>query len=448
VGKSHLAASLLQLYPYDFLDGAFLIPLAGLDSSQHLLEAAALALDLPLQERGVSVADLARAVRDREILLILDNYEHLVHQSVGSVQGIIWRLLEKSPNVKFLVTSRERLCLQAEWIYPLKGLPLEPRDQPRDSPAFQLFEQNLRRLDPNFEIAPEDIPCIMDICRDLDGLPLGIELAAALFYENPCPDLARSIRMDRDALESRYPDAPARHRSLRVVFEQSWSLLDPAEKTIFTAAAAFRQHFRVSAAAALLPGQDPLEIENMLQSLVAKSLLMESAGLYSLQPSVHQYCFEKLSEDPDRLRETLDCHTQYYLSCLQSEPFETVLDEIENIRPAWNRAVELGWWEVISPACEPLFSFYQSHGWFQEGVEVFHAVLKRLAGEPPWLDGLEPDRQLLAASLMLKEGIFLKSLHAVGAVDLIQTALEIYRTLEDTQGIERAQKYLEQEPPL
>lgn len=446
VGKSHLAASLLQCCPYDFLDGAFLISMAGLDSSQYLLEGIALALDLPVQEHGISIGDLAQVIGDREILLALDNFENLARQGAGSVQGVIWRLLEKTPNLKILVTSRERLCLQAEWIYPLKGLSLEPRDLPRESPAFQLFEGNIRRLNPGFKIDAEDIPCIMGICRDLDGLPLGIELAAALFYEKPCHDLAGSIRQDRDALESKFPDAPARHRSLRAVFEQSWGLLDPDEKRIFTAAAVFRQHFQAEAAAALLLDWDPLVIKKTLESLVGKSLLTESAGLYSLQPCVLQYGFEKLSQEPERLAATCDNHAEYYIDCMKDAPVEAVLVEIENIRSAWNRAVDLGWWEDISPASEALFSFYQFYGWYQEGVEVFQAALKRLAGEPLWLDGLEPDRQLLAASLMLKEGIFRKYLGDTSAAIAMKNALEIYRRLGDEPGIEQAKKYLEQEP--
>jgi predicted ATPase/DNA-binding SARP family transcriptional activator len=463
VGKSHLAAYFIQSYPYDFLDGFALVQSAGITSSQYLLAAMAQALVLPDTQDGVTLQKLAAWIGDREMLLLIDNFDHLVQERSGAVRTTLWRLLEKAPGLKILITCRERVGLQAEWVYPMNGLPFQPddfTDDPRNVPAFCLFEQYVRRVRPDRPILPGQVPLILEMCRYLDGLPLAIELAAALSADLTFEQLVSSIRIDLDLLATRYPDLPARHRSLRVVFQQSWKLLDPLEQLVFTVLSVFPYRFDLRAAAELveplIPPGELRRTEKLIKALLDKSLLVYANGYYSICLTLQRYAMERLSESTGRLESTRNAHSQYYMRLLlelgrllsAGQPDAAVSrmqPDRENIRQAWDWAVELGWWELVTPAEEILFLLFLRSGWFKEGAEIFRAALRRLAGEPPWIEGLEPDRQLLAAKLMLREGVLRMRMVDPAAEDVLSASLEIFKALGIPEGMQMANQNLARE---
>jgi predicted ATPase len=278
------------------------------------------------------------------MLLILDNFEHLVAE--GRSLGDILRL---APGVKLLVTSRVRLNLREEWCLELAGLDVPPPDHnaPEAYSAVALFVQQARRVRAGYELSPADAPHVARICRLVEGVPLGIELAASWLRVLTCAEVAAEIEQNLDFLTSALQDAPERHRSLRAVFDQTWRLLSPAEQAAFRALAIFRGGFEREAAAQVAGAGLPL-----LASLADKSLLRRNAaGRHEIHELLRQYAEEKLRADPADYERVRDVHCRYYAdlmmrhkSQLTGEQPQDILSRLnaerENVRAAWNWAVE------------------------------------------------------------------------------------------------------------
>ncbi len=184
---------------------------------------------------GIRQADMLRQLidylRSRQILLVLDNFEHLV---AGAAQ--LSELLREDPGVKLLVTSRERLNLPEEWTFELNGLsfPLEDHPiEPEEYSSVQLFIQQAQRVQSHFQPGEAEKLAITRICRMVAGMPLGIELAAAWVRVLSCQEIATELSANLDFLASTQRGLPERHRSLRAVFDHSWKLLNPAEQQAF-----------------------------------------------------------------------------------------------------------------------------------------------------------------------------------------------------------------------
>lgn len=288
IGKTRLALQAATQSLEHFGDGTFFVSFEAIPTAEAMAPAILQALSSAMQDQKDPHAQLIEYLRDKQVLLVLDNLEHLL---AGAT--LISEVLSTAPAIKIIVTSRERLHLQWEWLYEIQGL-----DYPRDTieavesySAVQLFLQTARRMRARFSLAEEQ-PHVIRICQLVEGLPLGLELAASWVRVMSCREIAQQIERNLDLLSAQLQDVPDRHRSARAVFEYSWSLLAPEEQQVFMKLAAFPGGFRREAAEKVAGA--PL---SLLFTLVDKSLLRASAaGRYDMHSLLHQYVSEKLAQ--------------------------------------------------------------------------------------------------------------------------------------------------------
>ncbi len=285
VGKTRLALQLAARQAETFADGACFAALEALQHSAEIPLAVGAALGMAFRSDQPADEQLLAALRPKALLLILDNCEHL--------DAAPWalRLLQHAPHLKILATSRQPLELSGEWHYPVAGLPLPEADSPAEtSQAVQLFAQRARRMDLRFDLAA-NLPAVAEICRLVDGLPLGIELAAARVRWAACQQIAGELAASLDALHADLRDLPERHRSLRHTLDWSYNRLAPAEQKILRQLAVYPGGWT----AALNPAISDAVLARLVnQSLVAIERRPRHAVRYRLLVPIRQYALEKL----------------------------------------------------------------------------------------------------------------------------------------------------------
>jgi predicted ATPase len=273
-------------------------------------------------------------------LLLFDNFEHLVKEAPFLVE-----ILRAAPGVKILVTSREKLNLRNEHVFPLGGMGYPTQEKGSDIDEHGsgvLFSQTAQRLKPGFTLSPSNRLFVDQICRLVEGMPLAIELAASWVDTLSLQEIAHQIEDSLDILAAEMQDAPQRHQSIRLVFESTYQTLEQVLKETFASLSVFRGSFS-SQAAGRIAGASPYE----LRTLVNKSLLAPlEGGRFQIHELLRQYAKEKLKETPEAEKTAGERHCTYYAEYLaqrdvQTEDGETdeVIQEIENIRAGFRWAV-------------------------------------------------------------------------------------------------------------
>ncbi len=249
-GKTSLALETARRLVGIFPGGVYYAPLRAVSQAGELAAALAEALDCNFSERQPPAAQLCDFLRRKNLLLVLDNFEQLLPDA-GST-ALLAEILAEAPQVKLIVTSRERLNLREECIFPVEGLRFpdgaDLPGSPEDYEALALFQRRARQVKRRFQLEGENLAAAVKICRLVDGLPLAIELAAATLWNRSCPELAATVQHDLDALQDTSVNAPQHHSSLRAVFEFSWGLLEPEEQQTLARLAVFRGGFNIQAA--------------------------------------------------------------------------------------------------------------------------------------------------------------------------------------------------------
>jgi predicted ATPase/DNA-binding CsgD family transcriptional regulator len=341
IGKTRLALQAAHNTAGHFSNGVFLVPLQPLQTANQVLSAVIEALNL--QTSRDPHAELLNWLEDKHLLLIMDNFEH-----VAEGAGLVTDILAAAPAVKLLVTSREALNMQAEYLWPLHGLDTPPDDMLDgfdDYSAVQLFVERTRRIKPDFS-PPAYKHEIVRICRLVDGLPLAIELAAGWTRALSPQAIGDEIQHSIDLLATNHRDVPERHRSIRAVFDHSWRLLLEEERAVFAKLSVFRGGFTLEAAEQVAGAS-----LSLLALLIGKSLLrLEENGRYDLHELVRQYAEEQL-EAAHETEAALDAHCRYYAGFLHEHEdaihdhrefmaLNAIHHDFENIRAAWQRAVQ------------------------------------------------------------------------------------------------------------
>jgi predicted ATPase len=288
-------------------------------------------------------------------LLVLDNFEHLLDGL-----PLIEAIGQAAPAVKLLVTSRARLNLHAEQLLPLGGLDLPDEapvgasltpDQLLRYSVIQLFGQCARRVQPGFTLTAENQSDVVAICRLVEGMPLGIVLAASWLAMLTPAEIAIEIGRDLDFLETDMHDAPERQRSLRAVFNHSWRMLTQREQTVLARLSVFRGGFKLPAAQNVVGAT-----LRDLQRLLNKSLLYRApSGRYQIHEQVRQFATEQLAQLPQEEAAVRDRHSAYFCAFLQERTGDwqsarqldllyAVTQEADNIRQAWQWALDQGQW--------------------------------------------------------------------------------------------------------
>jgi predicted ATPase/DNA-binding CsgD family transcriptional regulator len=321
VGKTRLGLQAAADVIDRFAHGVFYVALASLTEPAFVLPAIAQALDVQQREGQPLLASLKDYLHEKHLLLLLDNFEHVV-----TAAPLVHDLLASAPGLKVLTTSRERLRIYGEHEYSVPPL-LTVSRQSTPAEATQLFVDRARAAHARFALKDATLSIIEEICARLGGLPLAIELAAAWVTVLPLDEILMELTHSLNLLESDLQDVPSRHRSLRATFDYSWNLLSPQERAVFQALSVFRGGFTRQAAHAVAGAS-----LRMLRALVNKSLLrgkfcLTSSqsdagetpaiqhGRYEIHELLRQYGEEQL-EASGKAGAVRDIHSAYYLSKL------------------------------------------------------------------------------------------------------------------------------------
>jgi predicted ATPase/DNA-binding SARP family transcriptional activator len=383
IGKTRLALGLAEQEARRFADGACLVPLVSLSSPAQLPHVIAGQLGVAFYGPEEPKDQLIAALRSSELLLILDNFEHLLEGA-----EFVSALLAAVPGLYVVATSRERLNLYGEQVFHLAALRLPPAyvsDQLEQYSAVRLFVYRARQADPIRTFNADDYRQIARICTLASGLPLAIELAAAWTPVLSCAEIAREIENNLDFLRTELRDIPERHRSMRAAFDHSWQLLDDRDRDVFARLTLFRGGIARAAAVAVAGADLPV-----LASLVAKSFIThDAAGRYGVHELLRQYGERALRDRGREYVRTRQDHLGYFVDLvarsearLKGPEIESGLAEIEteleNIRIAWRWAVEQRLGRELSICSRTLWLFFEITGRFDEWRNLFEAAINAL----------------------------------------------------------------------
>jgi predicted ATPase/DNA-binding SARP family transcriptional activator len=414
VGKTRLALQIARIHLRAFPDGVYFVALDAVADPNSLFEMIGNALGLvagPDQEMRTVLLGFLRL---KHVLLVLDNFEQLLEG-----RGTLLELLQAAPFVKLLVTSRERLRLQAEVPVELGGLPYPPEAMPETGnngpvrlpqsyPAVQLLLERAVRARPAglalrmqnqpdlhrrpWDKTPEadrrELEAAAQVCRLVDGMPLGIELAASLARDCSFEQIAVEVQRSLGVLEASLHDLPERQRSLRVSFEHSWDLLPESEREVFSRLSVFPGSFSVSAAQQVAGAALPWLIRLEDRSLVRRV----GHGRYEIHPILRQFAAQKLQQFSRRVEEQArQAHAVYFFGFLcerepevkgrrQPEALREVDVEMENVQAAWDWAVERRAVDLLDQGAYTMMFFLEARSrwregeqWFRRGVETLRS---------------------------------------------------------------------------
>jgi predicted ATPase/DNA-binding SARP family transcriptional activator len=379
IGKTHLAHQVAHNHAGLFKDGVFLVPMVGVTSMSAGLDAIAESLGLPPAILD-SEAQLKENLRKKEMLIVLDNFEHLIEGC-----EVLGNLIDNASDVIFLVTSRERLRLHQEWVFTLEGLSYPSNKDikaPQPFEALQLFEKRASQVDRRFKLNPELFADVVEICQLVEGLPLAIELAASAVCERTCAEIANALSETFDILDPSLRNLPKRHHGLRAVFEHSWQLLPGDDQVRLAKLSVFRGGFEMEAAIEVAG----LSLHN-LDTLVAKSLVTRSRnGRYMLHESIRQFAAQK-NENYEVIAQS---HGAYYSGLLSrsngvvsADSMETIRKERANLRAAWLWSYSReAYHEKATILLKGLSDLYMMRGPISEGENLFRQALANLSQDP------------------------------------------------------------------
>jgi predicted ATPase/transcriptional regulator with XRE-family HTH domain len=379
IGKTRLAIETGRQLKTRFADSVYFISLAGVGMTESILPAIAETLGLSFSGPAEPIMQVTTYLRPKDVLLIIDNMEHLVEGA-----GLLGEILQGTQQVKMLLTSREQLRLQWEWLFEVQGLPIPEGigTNLENNSAVSLFVQRARQASPSFSLDAEDADAIARICKLVDGLPLAIELAASWVRVLSCREIARELERSLDFLETQKLDVPQRHRSIKAVFDHSWDLLTDEERSILKRLSVFQGGFTREAAISVAEAN-----LSILSSLVEKSLLRfnRSSNRYNLHEMVRQYAFAQLQSDLDEEKQSSERHSLYFAewvaalerpfkSAQRSQISQVIRSETSNWLAGWHWAVEhqqLGILRKMSPC---LGWYFEVHGYYDEALSAFSAA--------------------------------------------------------------------------
>ena len=386
IGKSCLAVEAAYAQLLHFADGVWLVPLAGIASADLLPAAIAQTLAVPLQIGGNLRDQLLSYLQEKKLLLVLDNFEHLL-DGVDLLDAIV----QQGAQVKILVTSREALHHQAEWIVDVRGLAVPPAGDDKNTleeieqySSVQLFVQSAQRTQAAFALTAADAPFVAQICRNLAGMPLGIKLAAAWVRTLPCASISAEISHNLDFANLSPHGLPDRHQNLRTVIDSSWQRLTAEEQSVLAKLSLFRRQFGLEGAQVVAGAT-----ANVLTRLVDKSLLhvdhplnsVDEGKRYSLHELLCQFGLEKLTAS-GQLEATRASHALYYTTWLSQQsaaltgsnpqPTLRLIDlELDNIRAAWQWAIQHYHAAAVIAAAPVLNLYHDYRTLLQDALQLF-----------------------------------------------------------------------------
>ncbi len=422
MGKTRLAIQAAQTLLDQriglFLDGLYFVPLADITdegSAGAIATAIAAALGLKLRGSQPPAQQLLTHLQSHELLLILDNIEHLLNDD--TVPAFLSTLLTETSTVKLLVTSRTRLDLYEETVFDVDGLSLPSDDgEANQSESVQLFMAHARRQQHEFVADSAEITHITTACRLVEGIPLAIELAAGATRQQTTAEIASSIQASYDSLATRFRNVPSRHRSLRAAFDYSWRLLTVTQQQLLAALSIFPASFAPESAYAIADAD-----RQTVQALVDQSLVKrESDDRLVLHASVREFSAENLPDvAPLRLAHATH-YTEQIVQFSSGNLDKTAFDQLDrervNLFAAWQWQLDQHQLEQLRQFMKPLFEYFNWSGRWQEGIGLFRQARRQLG----------PDDARTAALLEARIGRLLIYTDQLDeAAHLIEPALDV-----------------------
>lgn len=355
MGKTRLSLQVGHELVNEYPDGVWFVPLTPLQSAEAVIPAIARALGFSFYgDAERPYQQLLDYLRKKNLLLILDSFEHLV----GEGAPFVAEMLTTAGQIKMLITSRERLNLLGEQVFRMAGLQTpssaemskwkNPDEQIKAYSALQLFEERARRVKQDVQLTVADLAPVAEICRLVDSMPLGIELAATWMEILSPREIAAEIARSLDFLSTSLRDVPERQQSIRAVFESAWKLLDHDEQDVFRKLTIFQGNFSREAAQRVSAGS-----LHILLELADKSWLQHvEGGRFQLHDILRQYAYELLQLQPEDWQAAKDRHAEYYIDFVETqgkalqgagqiEAIRALNVELgDNIQVAWNWLVD------------------------------------------------------------------------------------------------------------
>jgi predicted ATPase/transcriptional regulator with XRE-family HTH domain len=448
IGKTHLVMVLAdQIRRESHQHEVSFVNLAPVTGREQTVTAIATALGIVLYSASDRADQLIAYLRSRDLLLILDNFEHLSVEA-GCIE-LISSMMRGTEKVKLMMTSREPLQLQAEWVFEVQGLPVPESSNPNElvfNSAEALFIQRAKQAEVSFQPTNEDLLAIAQICKLVEGLPLGIELAATWVRTLSCQGIVEEIQRSIHFLESVTHDLPERHRSIHATIEYSWKRLSSEEQKVLRELSIFRGGFRREAGERVAGARLPI-----LSSLISKSLIRRTvAGRYDMHGLIQQYTWERLQEEDSANIQVWQRYSQYYASLLaqrrqalkgieRTAVVAELIEELPNLRQAWQWISKHQQAQEINQAADTLFWLYESRSNCREGVPLFDEAVQYLQIAKDGMDesNLTEQRLALGQALCYK-GYFLyrQGQHPQGR-EAISSSLHILETHPVQQDEER-----------
>lgn len=425
VGKSRLALEAAREVRSAFGDQVAFVRLEALGSAAQLPSAILSVLGPGYAGPGDPMDGLLDSLREREVLLVLDSPEGLL----PAVRGAVTLILDLAPRVAVLVTSVERLGLQAEVCYALEGLEVAAEDLPAE--AVALFLERARRIQRQVGAGEGEMQDIQRICRLVEGIPLAIELAASAVDRRSCREIADELEADIAGLTSRHHDLPDRHRSLAAALEFSWSRLGEKQREILCGLSVFRGGWDVRAAGCVASAE-----QADLMALVDRSLIrQDQSGRFAFHALMQEHASAQLmvgGEATNAQRRHLGCFSELaaqaepkLLGPEQIEWLPRVDAELANLRQALSWAMEYGELEAAARLCLSLARYWMIRGLLAEGQQTLERLLT-LAGPVP---------AELRVRLFNRAGILAAMLRRFDEAEPhLRASVDLARQQGDTQG--------------
>ena len=476
-GKTHLALAIMQKMHEEFEGTTLFVSLASLTRADAIPDAIVEAVQLPRDGEGDPLEETIRLLSEGPTLLVLDNMEHLLDEG----GAVIWALLNLIPSLICLITSRQLLNLSIEQEYVVRPLPLPQQagssERMMEFPSIQLFLDRAQIAQPDFQADSNHLKDVVALCERLDGLPLGIELAAA-WTKTLTP--AQILLLAPSRIKTRHVDMPTRHISLHTALEWSYALLPLKVKRFFVSLCVFRRGWDLETATEVC--NEPLTLE-YLTHLRDRSLLdadvSQAAARYTLLETVREYAQERLSKAESRRLGRR--HADYFLRMAEESVFhlqrETAVfwldrlqTEHDNFRAALRFCVAEGEPEMGLRLATSLWRFWLMRGFLTEGCSWLKTMLAdapdaeqslrsrafSAAGNLAYTDGdLDKAQQCFSDALAIRRALSdergaAASLGSLGLVScdrrdysqariLLEQSIEIFTRFGDADGVAKSQ---------
>jgi DNA-binding SARP family transcriptional activator/predicted ATPase len=482
IGKTRLAHQVGLEISANFPHGVYFVSLTGMESISALVAKVAETLGLPLPSQEGSLAtQLNSFLRDKTLLLILDEFDAFTSEA-----AILHQLHAEAASLKFLVTSRERLKISGEWVFEVQGLDYPESDSGKLDEilgfhAVELFIHAARRTLSHFQINEDNYRDVVAITQFVEGMPLGLEMAASWINLLTPREILAEIRANLDILKTEMQDTPVRQRTMRAVLDYSWSRLNRDDQSALARLSVFQGGF-TRESAEKIAGVSLLDLRKFMDRSFIRQ---RGSGGFRIHELQRQYALQKLCASPGKFRSASDRHAAYYCVAVgqwgeglkgpdQVELLPVMQREIDNIQAAWAWVTQGQQIEQIERGFEGLFYFYLRTLRSQEGLNACQLALNALEGAEAecgpeiqanllaWkslfslnlddhetagesidsslemMRGFEGTRHDLAplwARLFIMKGIVENYLgNRESAIQHYDRALEIYRQMEDYSG--------------